>query len=150
MPIRRLHNRHFVGVVIDKGESEESNPFCQKCDKVGIISRLKERLYLYDKGKLLISQPPDSDNWLQCWTCGYIIPTRDAKMIGKISGINGISPVDNPFDFQKGTILGLNDMGKGKRYAKLKQRKNKHPDKEVQKLIDQGWEVKEYKTSIPV
>jgi hypothetical protein len=49
---------------------------------------------------------------------------------------------NNPFDFKKGKILGLDDMGKGKkRYLKLKHRKNKHPDAEVQKLIDDVWEL---------
>ena len=61
-------------------------------------------------------------------------------MIGKISAIPGVEPVESPNDIKK-TIVGLNDMGKGKRYAKLKQRKNRHEDIEVQKLIDHWWEV---------
>ena len=137
-------SRHFVGIIIDN-KPEESNPFCPKCEAVGIISRLKERLYLNDKGKLL-PPPPDANSFLQCWKCGLVIPTRDAKIIGKISGINGISPVDNPNDFKKGVILG-NDSKH--RYQKLKQRQSKHEDSEVQKLIDQGWTVQDYKTSIP-
>ena len=138
-------NYHAVGVVIDT-EPEESNPFCSTCAVFGELSRLKQRLYLDDKGKAL-PRPPDADNWLQCWTCGLTIPTRYAKMLGKISGINGISPVENPYDFKKGKILGIDSKH---RYQKLKQRKNKHEDKEVQKIIDQGWTVQDYKTSIPI
>jgi hypothetical protein len=53
----------------------------------------------------------------------------------------------NPFDQGKGIVLG-NDSKH--RYQRLKQRKNKHPDQEVQKLIDQGWEVKNYQQDVPV
>ena len=131
--IRRMErNYHAVGIVIDTGEPEESNPFCSTCAAFGEISRLKKRLYLDSNGKAL-PPPPDADNWLKCWVCGLTIPTRDAKMIGKISGISGITPVDNPYDLQKGKILGNDSKN---RYQKLKQRRNKHPDKEVQKLID--------------
>jgi ribosomal protein S27AE len=59
-----LRNRHFVGIAIDAGNPEESNPFCPRCEKIGIMSRLKQRLYLDDKGKLLLPQPPDADNFL--------------------------------------------------------------------------------------
>ena len=93
--IRRCDKRnyHSVRMVIDT-ESEERNPFCSTCAAVGVLSRLKQRLYLDDKGKLLIPQPPDADNYLQCWKCGLVIPTREAMMQGKISGINGVSPVE--------------------------------------------------------
>jgi hypothetical protein len=66
---------------------------------------------------------------------------------GKITGINGITPIDNPFDFKKGKILGLDD--RKNRYSKLKKRQAKHPDKEVQKLIDDGYELKNYQHDIP-
>ncbi len=93
-----------------------------------------------------IPPPPDAENWLQCWKCGDIIPTRDAKMIGKISGINGVSPVENPNDFKKGIIFG-NDSKH--RYQRLKQRRNKHPDAEVQRLIEDGFELVSYQNDIP-
>ena len=89
-------------MVIDAGNPEEPNPFCPRCEKIGIMSRLKQRLYLDDKGKLLVPQPPDADNFLQCWKCSIILPTSESKMQGKISGINGITPIYNPFDFKKG------------------------------------------------
>ena len=94
------------------------------------MSRLKHRLYLDDKGKAL-PPPPDADQWRQCWKCGLTIPTREVKQSGKISGINGIQVSDNPFD-SKLTVLG-NDVRLRSRIKKLKQRKNKHPDAEVQK-----------------
>ena len=97
-------------------------------------------------GESNVPPPPDADNWLQCWRCGLTIPTRDAKMLGKISGISGITPVENPYDIKKGKILGIDSKN---RYQKLKQRRNKHPDNEVQRLINQGYELKSYQTSMP-
>ena len=65
-------------------------------------------------------------------------------MQGKISGISGIEPIDNPFDFKKGKILGLDD--RKKRYRKLKKTQAKYP---VQKLIDDGYKLKSYQQNIP-
>ena len=83
-----------------------------------------------------------------CYHCGLIIPTREAKMSGKISGISGIEPIDNPFDEKKGVILG-NDSRLSSRIKKLKRRQNKHPDPYVQRELDKGNLVLDYKTSMP-
>ena len=148
--IRRIANKNsFVGMVIaDGSEEEESNPFCSTCMAMGELSKMKNRLYLDDNGKRL-PDPPDADNWLMCWKCGNIIATRDAKMLGKISGISGITPVENPCDEKKGVILGT-DSRLSSRIKKLKRRQTKHEDKEVQSLIEMGWELKSYSHSLPI
>ena len=112
---------------------------------MGELSRLKQRLYLDDKGKAL-PPPPDADQWRQCWKCGLTIPAREVQKSGKISGINGVSPADNPFD-SKVAILG-NDVRLSSRIKKLNRRKNKHPDAEVQRMLDGGYELKSYQTSM--
>ena len=109
------------------------------------MSRLKERIWLDDKGKRL-PDPPDADSWRMCWTCGLIIPTKDIKLSGKISGITGIEPVDNPYDIGRSTILG-NDSKH--RYRNLKRQKAKHPDSEVQRMLEDGYELKSYLSSMP-
>ena len=120
---------HFANIV-HSPEPEERNPFCSTCAAVGKLSRLKVRIYLNDKGKLIQPQPPDADNFLMCYVCGLIIPTRDAMMQGKISPIIGVQPVQSPKDIKK-TILG-NDTKH--RYQRLKKQKNRHEDPEVQEL----------------
>jgi hypothetical protein len=97
-------------------------------------------------GKLLVNPPPDAEDWLQCWKCGYIIAVREAQRKGRISGILGIEPIDNPYDFSKGVILG-NDSKH--RYQKLRRQRTKHPDSEVQRLIEDGYELKAYSQDIP-
>ena len=151
MTIRRLQrdNYHSVGIITDN-ESEEL-VFCENCQKNrgGQLSKLKERLYLDEKGKL-IPPPPDADSYRQCWTCGYVVPLREVKKSGTITGIEGIEILQNPFDVGRGIITGTDDAKN--RYQKLKQRKTraKHHDKEVQRLIEDGFELKAYSQDIPV
>jgi hypothetical protein len=144
--IRRYDKRnyHSVGLVVD--EEREELIFCEVCRKNGTTSKLKQRLYLDDKGKRLVNPPPDAEDWLQCWECGLIIPLREAQKQGKIAGIRGIEILQNPYDFSKGLILG-NDSKH--RYQNLKRRQNKHPDKEIQRSIDEGYELTSYWTSMP-
>ena len=134
-------------MVIDNSEDEDEDLiFCSTCAANGDMSKLKERIWLDDKTGKRLPDPPDADSWRMCWTCGLIIPTKDIKLSGKISGILGIEPVDNPYDFNKGVILGNDSKN---RYQKLKQRKNKHPDAEVQRMLEDGYELKSYLSSMP-
>jgi hypothetical protein len=147
--IRRMTNASHVGMVIDNSEEEGDIMFCSTCMAAGQMNKLKQRVYLDMSGKLLANPPPDAEDWLQCWECGNIIPKKDAKIQGKISGITGIEILSNPFDEKKGLILG-NDARLTNRYRNLKRRQTKHPDAEVQKLIDQGYSVVSYQQDIPV
>jgi hypothetical protein len=54
------------------------------------------------QGKLLVPQPPDADNFLQCWKCNVVIPIREAKMQGKITGINGLLQLITHLILRKG------------------------------------------------
>jgi hypothetical protein len=148
--IRRMVNKSHVGMVIDNSEEEQDLIFCSTCAANGDVSKLKERIWLDNKwldnktGKRL-PDPPDTDSWRMCWTCGLIIPAKDIKLSGKISGIPGIEPVDNPYDIGKSTILGNDSKN---RYRNLKRQKARHPDSEVQKHIDDGYELTSYFSSM--
>jgi hypothetical protein len=144
--IRRMVESH-VGVVIDSSEDEEDVMFCEQCRNEGTMSKLKERLYLDDKGKA-VPPPPDASDFVMCWKCGLVVPLREAKKQGKISGIHGIEILQNPYDFSKGVILG-NDARLTNRIKNIKRRQTKHPDKEVQKYIDDGYELTSYLNSMP-
>jgi hypothetical protein len=79
-----LGNTRFrpVGVAIDQdGEDDEKVRYCTKCLQVNQLSILKERLYLDDKGKRM-PDPPDAEDWLQCWKCGYIVALLETKPEG--------------------------------------------------------------------
>ena len=87
--INRLQdNNKGIAIIVDSDYPEyESNPFCPNCQEVCKLSRLKERIYLDDKGKLLPPQP-DAENFLMCYKCGLIIPAHEVQKEGKITGIS--------------------------------------------------------------
>jgi hypothetical protein len=143
--IRRMNSDYSsIGIVYDEAPAEKIS-YCSTCMAVGELVRLKERIHLDSAGKRL-PDPPNNDLFRQCWKCGLIVQVRDIKLSGKISGINGIETVENPFDGKKGIVLGLDDKH---RYQRLRKKQSKHPDNEVQRLIDQGWEVKNYQQDVP-
>ena len=139
--IRRMRESS-VGIVIDEDIEEIS--FCQECQKQGITSKLKERLYLDDKGHKLPNPPQDAEQFRQCWTCGLIIPTREVMKQGTIQGIQGVEILASPYD--SGTVITGDSSRLKDRMNRLKQRKNKHEDKEIQTLIEAGWELTNYQT----
>ena len=148
--IRRLDkNKSHVGMVIDYSDEEEGGLiFCEQCHKQGVLSKLKQRVYLDMSGKLLVNPPPDAEDWLQCWKCGLVVALRDTKKSGKISGIQGIDILENPHDYGKSMILG-NDARLTNRIKNLKRRQTKHPDAEVQRMLEDGYELKSYLSSMP-
>ena len=148
--IRRLtEDNRGIEIKVDHSSEEDNNPYCPNSEQIGKLSRLKERIYLDDNGKLL-PPPPDNDNFMQCWKCGLIIPTHEVQKEGKITGISGVEPIDNPFDFGKKQITGLDN--RKDQYKKLKKRKSKekHPDKDIQKYLNDGWELTNYSRSPPI
>ena len=151
MTISRLESNYSsVGMIISLPEPERFS-WCPTCLKVSIYSKLKHRVYLDDNFKAINPPHPHADNWLQCWKCGLIIPMRELQMKGKIAGIQGITPRDNPYDFNKPKVLGTEDYKGGikGRYQRLKKKRDKHPDKEVQNHLEQGWELVSYKEVMP-
>ena len=58
MTIRRLqHDYSSVGVVIDSDSDLEDISYCSTCMAVGELNRLKERIWLDDKGRRLPDPP---------------------------------------------------------------------------------------------
>ena len=143
--IRRLQpGNSSVGVIIDS--DEEDIQFCSTCMAAGNLVKLKERIWLDDKGKRL-PDPPDADQFRQCWECGLIVPSREVQRQGTITGIQGVEVLTSPYD-SKTVILG-DDSTLRNRYKNLKRQKNKHPDPEIQRLIEQGYEVLSYQNYTP-
>jgi hypothetical protein len=151
MPIKRLNKDYTsIGIVI-ADEDEEELSFCENCYKNSHeLVRLKQRIWLDNKTGKLLPSPPNADDFLQCWTCGLVVPVREAKIQGKITGIQGVEPIDNPYEDKRGIVLGLDSrLGNRIKNLKRKQKKNKHPDPEVQKELDKGNIVTNYWTSMP-
>ena len=142
MTIRRYtRDYHSVGVVIDDDSELDDISFCSTCAANGVMSKLKERIYLSESGKRL-PDPPDAEDFKMCWQCGLIIPTREVKKSGTIQGIQGVEILQSPYD-SKAVILGNDSKN---RYQNLKRQKTKHPDSEVQRLIEDGFELVSYQS----
>ena len=82
--IRRYDKRnyHSVGIVVDEDEEREDISYCENCYRVGVLNKLRLRVYLDMSDKLLVNPPPDAEDWLQRWTCAYIIAVREAQRKG--------------------------------------------------------------------
>ena len=37
-------------------------------------------------------------HWRMCWTCGLIIPVREVKKLGTVTGIQGVEILQSPYD----------------------------------------------------
>jgi hypothetical protein len=88
------------------GEDKDKVSYCHKCLEVNVLSPLKHRIYLDESGKIT-NPPPDSKNWRQCWQCGDIVGTYEAKQEADIATLT--EPGDNPFKFGKGQVRSVGD-----------------------------------------
>ena len=71
------------------------------------------------------------------WDCGHVIAIIDVRTEAKISGI---LEIDNPHDFVKVKLDGLNG-GKDRYHRMKKQNREQTDDKEIQAYLDKGWLV---------
>ena len=60
-----------------------------------------------------------------------------------------MEPIVNPFDFNKKIVTGLDNRKDQYKTLKRKKNKEKHPDKDIQKYLNDGWELQSYSSSIP-
>jgi hypothetical protein len=86
-----------VATVFNDKVKKDKISYCQKCLEFNVLSALKHRIYLDEKGKINPNPPPDSKNWKQCWTCGDIVGIYEAKQEADIFTLT--EPRDNPFRF---------------------------------------------------
>lgn len=92
--------------------------------KVNVLSRLKHRIYLDDKGQI---RPPDTDfdNWRQCWHCGEIVPIYEVAKESAITPV--VQATDNPFNKGKVAIRGIESrkFGRTGKTYHIRKRKQK-------------------------
>ena len=84
--------------------------------------------------------------------CGRTVSVKAVKRQGKTSGISGVEVIDNPFNFGKKMIKGLDNRKLQNRLKnnKKKTKKRKHPDKDIQKYLNDGWELTSYRNHVPI
>ena len=81
MTIRRLQHDYSSQLELLSDDEEEDITFCENCQSNGGVISLNSRREssLTIKGKRL-PDPPDADNFIMCWTCGYVITNKGSEI----------------------------------------------------------------------
>jgi hypothetical protein len=108
---------------IDYNEDDPEPIYCPYCEKVGVKVKLQPRVY--DDNQPL---PYDADQWLQCYTCGKIIPIYAGKLDVEYGPV--VDMVETHFD------VGSKFAGTDRRSKKRRRKKEvKDPDKELERGV---------------
>jgi hypothetical protein len=134
MGLIRRHPGSDIAAITSSGTDKEKISYCQKCFDLKILSMLKHRIYLDNKGNIDPNPPPDSKNWKQCWTCFDIVPVYEAKQEADITTLT--EPRANPFNSGKNTIQTVGESRKFDRTCKTQKRKQLKQDLEQYKEED--------------
>ncbi len=78
----------------------------------GFLVPLKNRIY--PEGQPI---PSDSDQFLQCYECGLVVPIYEFEKESSIKDV--VETSDNPFDIAKNSFLGI-DSRKARKKARNK------------------------------
>ena len=134
-------------VMISVSGDKEKISYCEDCLKVKVLSVLRHRIYLNDRGE--ITNPgPDSSKWKQCWTCGLIVGVYEAKQEVELDTLT--SPRENPFKFGGGSQVMAGESrkvdrsGKTQRKRKLNQDLSEYKEEDVKDAIKKGKTVISY------
>lgn len=82
---------HLDSSGFDGSEDEQTISYCPHCEQYGFKQVLGPRILM--KGEPI---PRDHDQWLQCRSCGIIIPIYEVKKESKLQDF--VETSDNPFN----------------------------------------------------
>jgi hypothetical protein len=138
--IRRKSPEYSSTGVVLSGKTQEKISYCQDCLNVGVLSKLKHRIYLDENGRIT-SPAPDADKWKQCWECGAIVGVYEAKLEADIETLT--EPRDNPFKFGNTEVRTeesrkFDRTGKTQRKKKLKQDLSQHKEEDIKAALRKG------------
>ena len=142
-----MRGRSGNAVIFSRGPDKEKVSYCQDCEKVKVLSPLRNRIYLDEEGK--ITNPgPDADKWRQCWTCGLIVGVYEAKPEVELDTLT--RPRDNPFKFGSGDQVMAGESrkvdrsGKTQRKRKFKQDLEQYKEEDVKQALRKGKKLISY------
>jgi hypothetical protein len=132
----RIIRKKKVSILDD--EDEEHISYCPRCEKLGYLSVLKNRIYMPHElvgGKV----PYDHDKWKQCHECGTIVPIYEVKKESRL--VDFVETSDNPFD-DENTIIGLGNRRSltaiQKEREKLLERIDQEKDEDIKRELRKG------------
>ena len=137
--MRRSDNAVIFSGIGDK----EKISYGEDCLNVKVLSPLRHRIYLDDKGE--ITNPgPDANKWRQCWTCGLIVGVYEAKLEVELDTLT--EPRDNPFKFSSsevhtGESRKIDRTGMTQRKKKFKQDLEQYKEEDIKGALRKGAKV---------
>jgi hypothetical protein len=135
-----MRGRSGNAVIFSGLGDKEKVSYCQDCEKVKILSPLRNRIYLDDDGK--VTNPAlDVNKWRQCWTCGLIVGVYEAKPEVELDTLT--EPRDNPFKFKSGQVetaesRKVDRSGRTQRKKKFKQDLEQYKEEDVKAALRRG------------
>ena len=138
--------------VIFSGHDKEKVSYCEDCLEVKVLSPLKHRIYLDDKGK--ITNPgPDANKWKQCWTCGVVVGVYEAKQEAALDTLT--EPRDNPFKFKNDQVMTgesrkVDRSGRTQRNKQFKQDLEQYREEDIKTALRKGKKLISYSSSEPM
>ena len=141
--------RENAVVFSGSGIGKEKVSYCQDCEKVKVLSPLRNRIYLDENGKIT-NPAADADKWKQCWTCGLIVGVYEAKQEVELDTLT--KPRDNPFKFKSGLVetgesRKVDRSGRTQRKKKFKQDLEQYKEEDVKEALRKGAKLVSYQES---
>ena len=141
-----MRGRSDNAVILSGSGQKEKISYCQDCEKVKILSPLRNRIYLDEDGKIT-NPAPDSNKWKQCWTCGVIVGVYEAKPEVELDTLT--EPRDNPFKFKSSEVFTgesrkVDRSGKTQRKRKVKQDSEQYKEEDVKEALRKGSKLVSY------
>lgn len=87
--LRDSKGRFFA--FVDFYGEEGSIKYCPHCKEYGILNKLQPRILKKDE-----PIPPDYDEFIQCYSCGNIVPIYESHHESEIK--DSLETLDNPFE----------------------------------------------------
>ena len=147
-----MRGRSDNAVILSGRPDKEKISYCQDCEKVKILSPLRNRIYLDDDGKIT-NPAPDANKWKQCWTCGLIVGVYEAKLEVELDTIT--KPRNNPFKFGNPEVSTeesrkFDRSGKTQHKRKFKQDLEQYKEEDVKEALRKGKKLISYSSMEPL
>ena len=130
----------------DNSDNDKIISYCKHCLEYNIKVPLKNRIYPNAE-----PIPVDHSEWLQCHSCGLIVPLYEAQKESTFKTV--VQPSDNPFDTGK-DFLGIDSRTSiaGKNARKKRERQKQFEDIKDENLrseLQKGNTLLSYSEHIP-
>lgn len=102
-----IEERSGIGIVDFTEDEKEEVRYCKRCLEFNVYSPLRNRLYENNQVEI------DHENWLQCYSCGFIYAVNEVQREATIKDV--VEKIDDAHEIAKNQFLGVNPRKKRNR-----------------------------------